>query len=160
MTWHRVTVAMCACYVRMQDMQTADTIKQRLKILFQQQPHITIEDLLALIESPDELRSNSFHWAVHKLIWRLNSRLQAYDDLKDFLHHTGRFSDRFVSAPAPHRLGIHGAQLCRSRRCRLLVNRLPTRGWCAGTRQSRPSKQPGRTLDCAGAVCSNSTLMV
>jgi hypothetical protein len=80
--------------MRMQDTETADTIKQRLKILFQQQTHIIIEDLLAQIESPDELRSNSFHWAVHKLIWRLTSRSQAYNDLKDSLHHSGRFRAR------------------------------------------------------------------
>jgi hypothetical protein len=74
-----------------QDMQPADTIGQRLDRLFKQQDYVTIDDLLAVVQSPDELHSNAFRWAVHKLIWRLDSSSQAYRDLKDFKQGVGRF---------------------------------------------------------------------
>ena len=80
----------CCMYVT-QDMRSAEIINQRLDRVFQQQDHITIDDLLAEVQSPDELHSNAFRWAVHKLIWRLDSTSQACRDLKDFKLGVGRY---------------------------------------------------------------------
>jgi hypothetical protein len=84
-----------------QNMQPAETIGQRLERVFQQQDRVTIDDLLAVVRSPDELQSNAFRWAVHKLIWRLDSSSQAYRDLKDFKQGVGRFGS--VPAQPWHR---------------------------------------------------------
>jgi hypothetical protein len=71
--------------------QVWGTIGQRLDRLFEQQERVTVEDLLTVVQSHGDLNSNAFGWAVHKLVWRLDSSSPEYRDLRDFVRGAGRY---------------------------------------------------------------------
>jgi hypothetical protein len=55
-------------------MQTSDTVQQRLNRRYQQKDNTSIGDLLTAIQSPDDIRSYAFKWAVMKLAAKLDGR--------------------------------------------------------------------------------------
>lgn len=73
------TQTACVC------MQPAETLKQRLDLIFQQKDKVTLGDLLSVVRGPDDLGSKEFESAVCKLIWKLDYKSQEYRELNDFL---------------------------------------------------------------------------
>ena len=66
-------------------MQPAETLKQRLDLIFLQMDKVTLGDLLSVVRGPDDLGSKEFESAVCKLIWKLDYKSQEYRELNDFL---------------------------------------------------------------------------
>jgi uncharacterized protein (UPF0335 family) len=95
--------------------QTADeTIGQRINRLFQEQDRVTINDLLGVVKTRDELYSHAFDWAIVKLVWRLDRKSQEYRDVQDFARSVGHYRSVLNPAQCISCWGIHSAQLCRS----------------------------------------------
>lgn len=64
-------------------MQTADTIEQRIRHLYQRKGRVrTIADLLSVVHHQDDLRSQAFKWELFKLSARPSVTPQDYNDFR------------------------------------------------------------------------------
>ena len=72
-------------------MQTTDAVQRRLNALYQQKDKVTMADLLTVVQSPADLRSKSFHWAIYKVAATLDDTTQEYRDFNRDLQNIHRY---------------------------------------------------------------------
>ena len=72
-------------------MQTSDTVQQRLTRLYQERDNIKIGDLLTIVQTSDDLRSNAFKWAVVKLGFKLSDSSQEARDFMTVMRSLDRY---------------------------------------------------------------------
>jgi hypothetical protein len=80
-------------------MEAAATFEQRVERLFEQKQKVTVEDLLTVVHSREEMNSTTFVWAVWKMGFRLDPKSPEVRDLQDFTRRHGRY--KYVSTMLP-----------------------------------------------------------
>ena len=115
-------------------METSGTVQQRLTRLFQERDNVKIGDLLSVVQSPDDLRSNAFKWAVMKLGFKLDHKSQEGRDFEAVMHTLDRYG--LVCA-----LGLHVVCVITGRPLTMAVHHVQEHG--PQTRESNQGRVSG-----------------